>query len=205
MLSCLRAALMVISACAVLAGCASNNPGTDATLQDVQISAYRHDGPPSITLYTMVSNRSGGGAHTSIMVSGSQRVIFDPAGSVRHSAVPERGDVLYGITPRIEKFYESAHARETYHVVVQRKEVPAAVAEQALRLVQTNGAVAQTMCTQSTSAILRQLPGFESLPATFFPVSLSNAFAKLPDVTTRKVFENDADNKDIAIKAFDPT
>ena len=57
------------------------------------------------------------------MINGSQRVIFDPAGTVRLSAVPERGDVLYGISPKVADFYARAHARETFHVVIQEIEV----------------------------------------------------------------------------------
>jgi hypothetical protein len=150
----------------------------------------------------MINNRSGQGAHTSIMINGSQRVIFDPAGSVRLSAMPERGDVLYGVTPQIEDFYERAHARETYHVRIQRVEVPMAVAEQALRLVQANGAVASAQCTLTTSGILQQLPGFQSLPRTWFPNQLADAFAELPGVQERRLYEDDDDDKAIAIAEF---
>ena len=74
----------------------------------------------------MINNNSEAGAHSSIMINApSQRVIFDPAGSVRAKYLVESDDVLYGITPRIEDFYERAHARETYRVRIQRIEVPA--------------------------------------------------------------------------------
>ena len=63
------------------------------------------------------------------MINGSQRVIFDPAGTVRLNAVPERGDVLFGITPQVEDFYARAHARETYHVVIQEIDVTPETAE----------------------------------------------------------------------------
>lgn len=191
-------------ALSLLAGCASDTSPNDASLEEVSRAVYRHDGPPALTLYTMINNRSGAGAHTSLMVNGSQRVIFDPAGSVRHSAVPERGDVLYGITPRIEDFYARAHARETFHVVIQRIEVSPEVAEKALQLVTTNGPVAQSRCTASTAAILRQLPGFESISGTWFPKNLSDQFGQLPGVTETKLFETDSDDKRKAIEAFEP-
>ncbi|MEZ5714341.1 MAG: hypothetical protein R3D85_03690 [Paracoccaceae bacterium] len=38
---------------------------------------YR-DGDP-VTLFTMVSNETGSGGHTSLMIDASQRVIFDPS------------------------------------------------------------------------------------------------------------------------------
>ncbi|QFS84272.1 hypothetical protein FIU97_16075 [Roseivivax sp. THAF40] len=166
-------------------------------------AAYRHDGPPAITLYTMVSNNSGAGAHSSLMINGSERVIFDPAGSVRHSRLAEREDVLYGVTPEIARFYELAHARETYHVVVQRIEVSPEVAEQALQLARTNGRVAQAFCTMATSGLLRKLPGFEGVGQTFFPLALSKDFERLPGVETRRVYDNDGDDKTDAIQAFD--
>jgi hypothetical protein len=184
----------------VLSGCAGGpQTGPDSTPEEAAAAAYRHDGPPAITLYTMINNRSGSGAHTSIMVNGSQRVIFDPAGSVRFAGVPEIGDVLYGVTPTVERFYESAHARETYHVRIQHIEVPAETAELALRLVQQNGSVAPAACTTATSAILGQLPGFGSIRRVVFPNKLADQFAGLPGVTERKLFEEDSDDKAIAI------
>ena len=86
----------------ILAGCgAGNDMRPDASAEVISSASYRHDGPAALTLYTMINNRSGAGAHSSVMINGSQRVIFDPAGTVRLSAVPERGDVLYGLTPQV--------------------------------------------------------------------------------------------------------
>ena len=62
----------------------------------------------------------------------SQRVIFDPAGTVRHAHLPKKDDVLFGVTPAIEDFYVRAHARKTHHVVIQTLEVPPDVVELAL-------------------------------------------------------------------------
>lgn len=183
-----------------LVACATpeqNRP--NATPQQVADAIYRHDGPPALTLYTMISNTSGSGAHTSLMINApSQRVVFDPAGSVGLSAMPEIDDVLYGITPQIKEYYERAHARNTYHVRIQRIEVPAATAELALRRVQANGKVAPAACTTVTSRILSELPGFESIRQVVFPNKLADQFAKLPGVTERKLFENDADDKTLA-------
>lgn len=183
-----------------LVACATpqqNRP--NATPQQVADAIYRHDGPPALTLYTMISNTSGSGAHTSLMINApSQRVVFDPAGSVGLSAMPEIDDVLYGITPQIKDYYERAHARNTYHVRIQRIEVPAATAELALRRVQANGKVSPAACTTVTSRILSELPGFESIRQVVFPNKLADQFAKLPGVTERKLFENDADDKTLA-------
>ena len=48
--------------------------------EDVQRAIYRHDAPPSITVLTVVSNRDGSGGHSALLINGSQRLIFDPAG-----------------------------------------------------------------------------------------------------------------------------
>ena len=188
-----------------LAGCGGGPADLrpDASPEVISSASYRHPGPPALTLFTMINNRSGAGAHTSLMINGSQRVIFDPAGTVRLSAVPERGDVLYGITPGVADFYARAHARETYHVVIQRIEVSPEVAERALQLAISNGGVASAQCALSTARILRQLPGFESIGSTWFPKRLMDDFEALPGVQTTKIFENDADDKAVAIAQYE--
>ncbi len=82
----------VIAACvlaATLAGCATNQPyADDATIAAV---AYREPGPATLTLYTMVNNRTGKGGHSSLMINASQRVIFDPAGSFYADRIEQSG------------------------------------------------------------------------------------------------------------------
>lgn len=152
-------------------------------------------GAPSLTLYTMKNVGSDNGAHTSVLVNASQRVMWDPAGTFRASVIPERNDVLFGFTPRVEDYYVSFHARETFYVVGQKVLVAPDVAEHALRLVMAHGAVAKANCTRATSSILRQLRGFDNLPRTWFPNNLENAFAALPGVVTTTYREDDADDK----------
>jgi hypothetical protein len=196
--------MIAVVAVLILAGCGGGvDQRPDASLEVISSASYRHDGPTALTLYTMINNRSGAGAHTSLMINASQRVIFDPAGTVRLSAVPERGDVLYGVNPAVADFYARAHARETFHVVIQRIEVPPAVAEQALQLAMARGSVASAQCAVATAAILRQLPGFESISSTWFPRRLMNSFEALPGVQTTKIFENDSDDKAVAVAQFE--
>ncbi|MFS4582019.1 hypothetical protein [Phaeobacter sp. C3_T13_0] len=179
------------SAIAVLAACAAQQQpnADDATLARV---AYRHDGPPALTLYTMINNRTGKGAHTSLMINASERVIFDPAGSFYADVVPERDDVLYGITPGVEKAYRGSHARSTHHVVVQRIEVTPEQAQRAYQLVKANGRVPGAFCANATGSILKQVPGFASLNVTFYPGKLSEQFGALPGVATSSYRENDS-------------
>jgi hypothetical protein len=157
-------------------------------------AAHVHDGPSRLTLFTMKNVDTGYGAHTSLMINASQRVIFDPAGSLVHPEIPERNDVLFGITPRVEEFYISYHARTTYYVTIQAVDVPAGTSEQALRLALAYGPVPRSFCTNATSRILSQLPGFEVVNVTFLPDRLLNQFAKLPGVTTQERRDTDPDD-----------
>ncbi len=175
----------------VLSGCASQpQPNADdATLRQV---AYHHDGPPELTLYTMVNNRTGAGGHTSLMINASERVIFDPAGSFYADVVPERNDVLYGITPAVERAYRGSHARSTHHVMVQTIPVTAEQAQRAYDLVVSHGRVAGAYCANATSSVLKKIPGFEDINVTFFPVKLADQIALRPGVDTTRYYENDS-------------
>lgn len=163
---------------------------------------YHHAGAPSLTLFTMVNNETGAGGHSSLMVSGSQRVIFDPAGTLRHEILVERNDVLYGINPSVLDFYTRAHARKTHHVVIQTVQVSPEVAEQALNLVINNGPVFSGLCANSTSQLLKKVPGFESIPVTFGPITLMEKFRKIPGVSEQALFEYDDADKENALRAY---
>lgn len=179
-----------LAGCIALVGCAAQKkPNADAAT--LAAASYSHNGPPALTLFTMVNNRTGQGGHTSLMVNASERVIFDPAGSFYADVVPERNDVLFGITPAVVLAYRGSHARSTHHVVTQRIEVTPAQAEAAYQLVLGNGRVPGAYCANSTSSILRQVPGFEDLDVTFYPVKLSDQFGALPGVVTEKYYEDD--------------
>ncbi len=175
-----------------LAACGAKSVVAPET--EVQRAIYADPSPTSLTLYTMINNRSGEGGHSALLVNGSQRVLFDPAGSWYHPTVPERNDVLFGMTPTMVRFYRDYHARETYHLVSQTIEVPPEVAEKALRDAQAYGAVPQAFCANSVVKILRGLPGFGGLDTTMFPVKLMNRFAELPGVVSETQFDDDPDN-----------
>jgi len=181
-----------LAAVALLAGCAADTGGDD-TIEQIAAAAYDAPGT-SITLFTMVNNRTGAGGHSSLMVNGSQQVIFDPAGSFRDPRVAERADVLYGITPGWVQAYKSAHARESHHVVTQEINVTPEQAEKLLQLVQANGAVPGAYCANATSGILAQVDGFTGIKQTFYPVKLMEQIALLPDVKTMKYYEDNSGN-----------
>lgn len=191
-----------LSLCALLlvvAGCAPQKApyADEATIARV---AYREPGPATLTLYTVVNNRTGGGGHTALMINASQRVIFDPAGSFYADVVPERNDVLFGITPAVERAYRGAHARSTFHVVRQTVEVTPQQAEIAYRLALQSGPVAGAFCASATGQLLRQIPGFETIKPVMQPTKLQAQFATLPGVVTDKYYEDDEDNLQMALE-----
>ncbi|APX12293.1 hypothetical protein [Tateyamaria omphalii] len=178
-------------ACGVLIGCAQPPEIPYASDERVASVAYRAPGPATITVMTMVSNRSGSGAHSALLINGSERVIFDPAGSFVNDRVPEQADVLYGVTPAVLQGYRSAHARSTFHVVSQTMEVTPEQAETALRLAKRNGPVARAFCTNATTMLLQQVPGFEDTKVTYFPTKLMAQIATRPGVIEDKYYEDD--------------
>lgn len=186
----LRAALALL-ALLTLAGCGAEPVW--APDHEVEAARYVHDGPNTITLFTVINNRSDAGAHSGLMINDSERIMFDPAGTWRHPRIPERNDVHFGITPRIVNFYIDYHARETFRVVEQSVVVSPGVADLVARRVKAYGAVPKAQCARSVSDILRGVPGFESIGSTWYPNRLMEDFGRLPGVTSRIIYDEDAD------------
>ncbi len=179
-----------------LAGCGAQEVWAPDDV--VARAIYRKPGRTYLTLYTMKNVGSDSGAHTALLINASQRVMFDPAGSWKQAVMPERNDVLFGVTPRLEQLYVSFHARVTYYVIGQTIDVSPEVVERALQLALVSGPVPQAQCARITSRLLRQRPGFESIRATWGPNKLSDDFARLPGVVTEEYREDDDDDKTLA-------
>ena len=178
--------IAAVVAASLLSGCAAERIW--APDEAVQAARYVHGAPPEIALVTSINDRSGEGAHSALIINGSERILFDPAGNWDDSRAPERADVRFGFTPQMQANYFAYQSFGPYHAVIQRMPVSAEVAERALQLAKANGAVPSAFCTSATSGILRQLPGFEGMPSTMFPRTLMEAFAALPGVDTRIEF-----------------
>lgn len=168
-----------------LAACSA--PQEWASDQSVAAARYVHGGAPELTLVTIMNYRSGNGDHTALFINGSERILFDPAGSWKLDNVPERNDVHYGITPNIGASFYMSHVRETHYAVVQRLRVTPEVAQQAMALAMAAGPVPAARCALSTSAILRELPGFDGIRSSWYPHRLMEDFAALPGVQTFEV------------------
>ena len=52
-----------------------------ATDEEVRAARFVSNEPPSVTLLTVIGIPRGEGGHSALMINGSQRVIYDPAGS----------------------------------------------------------------------------------------------------------------------------
>ncbi|TRD20707.1 hypothetical protein [Palleronia caenipelagi] len=186
----LRRVFLALAASVVLAGCANESP-PDASPVEVMRRAYVPDGPAELTLYTVRSVKHNDGAHTALLISGSQTVLWDPSGSFEHPAVPEVDDVLYGMTPRMQLVYVDYHVRPEYYVMEQKLTVDRATADRLIALAEARGAAPKSTCARSTSTILREA----GLPvrATWFPEGVQAQFGKIPGATTRKVDMSNVD------------
>lgn len=161
----------------------------------VAAAHYASEGPSELTIFTVINRKSGNGGHSSLMVDApSERVLFDPAGTFHHPRLPERNDVIFGMSDPAVDFYIDYHSRISWMTVKQTILVPPEVAEQARRLVMDNGAVPKAYCANSVSSILRQLPGFENVRTTMFPENLMESIAQLDGVTTQEFVDDDPDN-----------
>lgn len=181
---------MIALAVLVLAA-ACTKPVVWAPDELVQAARYRHAGPTEIVLFNVINNERGSGEHAALMINApSERVLFDGAGSWNHPDSPERHDVHHGFTDAQLFRYIYYHARRTHHVQKLRLEVPPEVAEQILRLAQSYGPVPDANCARAIAQILRQVPGFQDLPVTYYPNTLSAAFAQLPGVTEQRTFSD---------------
>ncbi len=189
----MRAALIAV-ALLLIAGCGGPAEPRWAPDDDIRKYAYQDGGPTELRLYTVVSTRSGSGAHSGLLINTPrERILFDPAGTFKLPFAPERNDVHYGITPRALSVYIDYHARETYDVIEQRIPVTAAQADKIAQLAKAYGPVPKAQCSVSINRILQQVPGFEAMRVTYFPKATRNQFALLPGVKTRLISDDDAD------------
>ena len=189
--------VFVLIASAFLAGCAADPIW--APDEAVTKARYVHPGPKYITLYTMKNVGSDNGVHSSLLINGSQRVMWDPSGAFSHPQLPERNDLIFGMSPSGLDVYVDYHSRASYYTVAQTLEVSPEVAESLLRRAMSHGAVMNAFCTNSTSTLLQETPGFENIRTSFVPDNLMEQFAKLPGVVTEE-FRDDDESKEAALE-----
>ena len=191
-----------LAAPALVAGCGGAEP-VWADEAAVARARYRPEGGPALTLFTMRNTGSGNGAHSGLMIDAGERVFFDPAGTFAHKSLPERNDVIYGMTPSVVDYYVSYHARETYYVVEQRAPVTLEQASAAMRAALSYGAVPKAQCARAVSAVLGAMPGIGArFGSTWFPETVEADSATLPGVVSREHRESDPDDRSGAVAAI---
>lgn len=184
------ALVLIFGLCALLlAACGEQRWASEA---EVQAARYSPGGAPELTLVTIMHYDSGRGDHTALFINGSERVIFDPAGSWSLDTIPERNDVHFGMTPAAGASFFASHVRDTHYAVVQRLVVTPDVAARAMALALQAGPVPPARCASVTSRLLRDL-GFTGLRSTFFPQVLMRDFANLPGVMTYELHQDAPD------------
>ena len=168
-----------------LAGCAGVS--VRASEEAVRGAVYRDPGPTMLSLITVKNEGNGDGAHTALLIAASERAMFDPYGGWTDPYVPERDDVLHGMTPTALERYLAYQAKDGYYYTRQDKAVSAQVAEAALGHAKGYGAVGMAQCTLAVSDVLMRLPGFEAIDRSLFPDRLQARFARLPGIVTTEV------------------
>ena len=147
----LRPLLLAVAALG-LAGCEIYTPASQA---EIDRARYVSTDLPSVTLMSMVNEKSGKSEHAGILINGSQQVLYDPAGTFTHPDLPRRGDVHYGMTPRYVDYYERYHARFDYFVEAQKIPVSRAAADQLIANAQAEGKTLKAHCALAVADVLR--------------------------------------------------
>ncbi|WP_128253249.1 hypothetical protein [Falsirhodobacter deserti] len=196
----MRNLFLCLLACLGLAACAEPRWAPDDA---VQRAAYRSDEPPSITLFTVIRKSNGNGGHSGLLINGTQRILFDPAGSFQHPQLPERNDVIYGMSDKMVDFYIDYHARAEWDVVEQTVPVSAEVADMVARRAQEWGAVSKAHCARGITGVLAGVPGFESIGRTWYPANLMRKFRQLPGVQEQRITDETA-AKDYGVMLVPP-
>jgi hypothetical protein len=184
----LRGTVLAVVAALLLAGCEIYEP---ANPDEISRARYVSEDPPSVTLVSMVSTRTGKSAHSALLINGSERVLYDPAGTFTHPDLPRRGDIHYGITPRYLDYYERYHARHSHFVHSQTVYVSRATADQVLANAKAIGPTPKMLCNTSVAAALRPVAPFTEVRPTISPEDSRKAFAQIPGVEDSYVREDD--------------
>ncbi|MEO8240760.1 MAG: hypothetical protein ABI832_00540 [bacterium] len=188
----LRVALGLLAMVFLVACTADHKFASDAV---VARAHYVDPNPPSITLMTSINTRTHSGAHAGLLINGTERVLFDPAGSFEHPSAPEREDMLYGMTPTMLSFYADYQGVAPFELIEQTIYVTPEIAEQVKQAAIKYGAANKAECTKAIATVLRDVPGFQSLPMTWFPKAMAKAFATLPGVHSQTITSLDGNRR----------
>lgn len=170
----------------ILSACGQAEP-VWSTDERVEAARFVSSEAPYVSLMTMVRKSDDFGAHSALIVNGSEVVLFDPAGTFKHPQMPERNDVFFGVTPGIKSIYEKYHARQSTYVIEQKLPISRDLADKLIVRILAQGASAKMYCGVATSDILRDFEVFASVPKSFYPTKLMDGFGAIPEVIERRV------------------
>jgi hypothetical protein len=183
-----RRIAFALLAAASVSGCEVYEP---APPEEIARARYESPEPPSVTLISMVKTSSGRSAHSALLVNGSERVLFDPAGTFKHPSLPRAGDIHYGMSPKYVEYYERYHARFSHYVQTQTVPVSRDVADRIIANARVEGKSFKMTCSIATADVLRPVPPFTSVRSSWFPETLRQDFARLPGVEDGFRYETD--------------
>jgi hypothetical protein len=186
--------LLALAFTLVLAGCEFYAPAKPDT---VARARYVSEEPPSVTLISMVSNRTGKAAHSALLINGSERVLYDPAGTFEHPDLPRRDDIHYGITPRFLDYYKRYHARFDYYVHAQKVPVSRETADRIFQNALAQGKTPKMLCAGSVTASVNDEQPFTGVRYTLFPERVREDFAQIPGVEDSYVREVDVGKNNV--------
>ena len=177
-----RRALLLGLAALPLAGCG----GTSVWAPDeaVALARFPNPGPTSLALITVRNEWQRSGEHTALLINASERAMFDPFGGWTDPYVPERNDVLFGLSDAALERYLAYQAGDGFYYERQEKGCAPEVAETALARAKAHGPVGVAQCTRAVADILLDLPGFEGLGRPWTPDAMARRFARLEGVVT---------------------
>jgi len=182
--------VLAMLALASLSACVS--PLDAPPADQIARNAYVSSKPTSVTLVTMINGENGKGEHSALLINGSERVLYDPAGSFSlPKYVHENRDIHYGVTDEVMNIYNYYHARRSHYVEMLTLNVPRDMADQLISRADAQGPQPKMFCGQAVSKVLKPVGPFGDVPITFWPGPIHEAFRKVPGVTSEIVREDD--------------
>lgn len=185
-------------AASVLAGCisASDLPPTDQIARQAHVTGDA----PSVTLVTMLSEKTGRGEHSALLIDGSERVLYDPAGSFslpRYSH--EHRDIHYGVSDQVMEIYNFYHARNTHFVEMLKLNISREMADLLIARANEIGPQPKMFCAQAVSRVLKPVGPFGDIPITFWPGPIHDAFERIPGVVKTELHDGDVGQNFIVV------
>ena len=176
-----RRIAFALAGAVALSGCEVYEP---ASPDEISRARYESAEPPSVTLISMVKTSSGRSAHSALLINGSERVLYDPAGTFEHPNLPRAGDIHYGMTPKYVEYYERYHARYSHFVETQTVPVSRETADRIIANARAEGKSFKMTCSVVTAEVVQNVPPFTSVRSSWFPETLREDFARIPGVQT---------------------